>query len=94
MRSGQKEIESEGSRMKKKISVNDLTSRQFEEIMDNVSKRKNVPLIKSEQVNMRLSPDIVFVAKQLAKRAKKPMTTFLAELLSEDLLRIWKLANR
>jgi len=80
--------------MKKKFSVNDLTDRQFEEIMENVSKRKNIPLIKSEQVNMRLSPDIVFVAKQLAKRAKKPMTTFLAELLSEDLLRMWKVANR
>ncbi len=80
--------------MKKKITVNKLTDRQFEEIMENVSKRKNVPLIKSEQVNMRLSPDIIFVAKQLAKRAKKPMTTFLAELLSEDLLRMWKVANR
>jgi predicted DNA binding CopG/RHH family protein len=80
--------------MKKKFSVNDLTDRQFEEIMKNVSKRKNIPLIKSEQVNMRLPPDIVFVAKQLAKRAKKPMTTFLAELLSEDLRRMWKVANR
>ncbi len=80
--------------MKKKISVNNLTDQQFDEIMGKVSKRKDVPLIKSEQVNMRLSPDIVFVAKQLAKRAKKPMTTFLAELLAEDLLRIWKVANR
>ncbi len=80
--------------MKKRTSVNDLTNRQFEEIMENASKRKNVPLIKSEQVNMRLSPDIVFMAKELSKRAKKPMTTFLAELLSEDLMRMWKVAKR
>jgi hypothetical protein len=40
---------------------------------------------------MRLSPDVIEVAKKLAKRAGKPTTTFLSDLLKEDLLRIWKL---
>jgi hypothetical protein len=50
-------------------------------------------MIKSEQVNMRLTPDILKIAKELAKRSSKPMTTFLSELLVEDLKRIWKLVN-
>ena len=80
-------------KIKKNISINDLTKNDFEEIMDKASKKKNVPMIKSEQVNMRLTPDILKIAKELAKRSKKPMTTFLSELLIEDLNRIWKLAN-
>lgn len=78
---------------KKVISVNDLTKNDFEEIMDKASKKKKVPMIKSEQVNMRLTPDILKIAKELAKRSSKPMTTFLSELLVEDLKRIWKLVN-
>lgn len=78
---------------KKNISVNDLTKSDFDEIMEKALKKKNVPVIKSEQVNMRLSPDILKIAKELAKRSKKPVTTFLSDLLIEDLKRIWKLAN-
>jgi aspartate carbamoyltransferase catalytic subunit len=78
---------------KKVISVNDLTKNDFEEIMEKASKKKKVPMIKSEQVNMRLTPDILKIAKELAKRSSKPMTTFLSELLVEDLKRIWKLVN-
>ena len=77
----------------KKITVNELTDAQFEEIMNKASKRKDIPLLKSEQVNMRLSPDLLFIAKKLAKRARKPVTTFLAELLGEDLHRIWKVVK-
>lgn len=79
--------------MKKNISVNNLTDDQFNKIMDSVAKKKNVPLVKSEQVNMRLTKDMVFIAKKLAQRAKLPMTTFLTELLSEDLRRMWKVAK-
>jgi hypothetical protein len=78
---------------KKNISVNSLTKSDFDEIMENSLKKKNVPVIKSEQVNMRLSPDILKIAKELAKRSKKPVTTFLSDLLIEDLKRIWNLAN-
>jgi aspartate carbamoyltransferase catalytic subunit len=78
---------------KKVISVNDLTKNDFEEIMEKASKKRKVPMIKSEQVNMRLTPDILKIAKELAKRSSKPMTTFLSELLVEDLKRIWKLVN-
>ncbi len=76
---------------KKTASVNQISDADFQEIMSAVDKKKKVPLVKSEQINMRLSPDVVKVAKELAKRAGKPMTTFLSELLREDLLRIWKL---
>jgi predicted DNA binding CopG/RHH family protein len=80
--------------MKKKLSVKNLTKHQFDEIMEQVDKNKNIPVIKSEQINMRLSPDILNMAKLLAKRAGKPVTTFLADLLAEDLRRIWQLAGK
>jgi len=78
---------------KKNISVNDLTKSDFDEIMGKSLKKKNVPIIKSEQVNMRLAPDVLKIAKELARRSKKPVTTFLSDLLIEDLKRIWRLAN-
>ncbi|MFZ4405408.1 MAG: hypothetical protein ACOYOK_15015 [Pseudobdellovibrionaceae bacterium] len=78
---------------KSKTSVNSLTDIQYQKIMDKVSKRKDITLLKSEQVNMRLSRDILFIAKALAKKAKKPVTTFLTELLVEDLKRIWSVAK-
>jgi hypothetical protein len=77
---------------KKNVSVDQITDEDFDEIMSSVEKTKRkIPLIKSEQINMRLSPDVVKVARELAKRAGKPTTTFLSDLLKEDLLRIWKL---
>lgn len=76
---------------KKALSVNQLSDEDFKEIMSSVDKKKKVPVVKSEQINMRLSPDVLSVAKELAKRAGKPTTTFLSDLLKEDLLRIWKL---
>ena len=79
--------------MKKHTSVNDLTKADFDEIMKKSSKKRDVQMIKSVQINMRLSPDILKIAKELAKRSKKPVTTFLSELLIEDLKRIWKLAS-
>ena len=79
--------------MKKKVSVNSLTDDQFREIMESAAKKKNIRLVKSEQVNMRLAPDLIFVAKELAHRAKKPMTTFLTELLADDLRRMWKVVK-
>lgn len=90
---GQKNRVIKVKKNKKLISVNDLTKNDFEEIMDKASKKKKVPMIKSEQVNMRLTPDILKIAKELSKRSSKPMTTFLSELLVEDLKRIWKLVN-
>lgn len=80
--------------MKKKVlSVNDLTKEDFEEITKAAKKKKNVPLIRSQQINMRMTEDLVKMAKVLAKRAGKPTTTFLSDLLREDLLRIWKLVG-
>jgi predicted DNA binding CopG/RHH family protein len=79
--------------MKKKISVNTISDKDFQEIMGGVIAKKNVPLIKSEQVNMRLSPSVILMAKKLALKAGKPLTTFLSQLLIEDLERLWKVAK-
>lgn len=76
---------------KKTLSVNQLSDEDFKEIMSSVDKKKKIRVVKSEQINMRLSPDVVKIAKELAKRAGMPTTTFLSDLLKEDLLRIWKL---
>lgn len=78
---------------KRNPSVNQLSDDDFREIMSAVDKKKKLPVVKSEQINMRLSPDMVTVAKELARRAGKRTTTFLADLLKEDLLRIWKLSR-
>jgi len=56
--------------------------------------KKDIPLLKSQLINMRLSPDVFNMAKQLTKRAGKPVTTILADLLAEDLRRIWNLAAK
>lgn len=78
---------------KKKLSVNQLATRDFEEIMVAAKRKTSVPLVKSEQINMRLSADLVKIAKELAKRAGKPTTTFLSDLLKVDLFRIWNLTR-
>ncbi len=70
-----------------------MSTKDFNEIMSAVALKKNVPVVKSGQINMRLAPEIVGIAKELAKRAGKPTTTFLSDLLKEDLLRIWKLTR-
>lgn len=79
--------------MGKKLSVNNLSDSQFEEIMDRVAQRTDIPHLKTEQVNMRLSPDVMRMAKRLAKKAGRPFSTFLAELVTEDLRRIWRVAK-
>ena len=88
------EEKDERSFMKKKVlSVNDLTEEDFHEITKLAKRKKNAPLIKSQQIIMRLTEDLVKMAKVLAKRAGKPTTTFLSDLLREDLIRIWKLVG-
>ena len=79
--------------MKKWLSVKTLANKQFKEIMDRVSKRKDVPLVKIKQVSIRVTLNTVFLAKHFARKAKKPMTTFLAELIAEVLQRMWKVTE-
>lgn len=80
--------------MKKKSKVESLTSKQIEEITNKAEKRKNVPLVKSGQINMRVSEDLLRKAKRLARAQKMPYTTFLGKLLREDIERLWAVFDK
>jgi hypothetical protein len=78
--------------MKSKKSVLEkLSSKEIEEITSKVEKKKNIPLVKSQQVNMRLDSDSLNKAQVLAKLQGLPYTTFLTQLISEDLERLWNI---
>ena len=74
---------------KNKSKLETLTDEQIEEITKHSEKRADITLIKSGQVNMRLSEDILKKAKDLAKAQNLPYTTFLTKLLKEDIDRLW-----
>jgi predicted DNA binding CopG/RHH family protein len=81
--------------MKKKKSVLEkLSSKEIEEITSTAEKKKNVPLVKSQQVNMRLDSDHLERAQTLAKLQGLPYTTFLTQLLCEDLDRLWNVYKK
>lgn len=81
--------------MKKKKSVLEkLSSKDIEEITSAAEKKKNIPLVKSQQVNMRLDSDHLERAQTLAKLQGLPYTTFLTQLLCEDLDRLWSVYKK
>ena len=75
---------------KHKSKLESLTAQQIESITKLAESRRDVPLMTSKQVNMRLSPEVISRAKRLAETQGKPVTTFLASLLKEDIERLWK----
>jgi len=79
---------------KKKIVLEKLSSKEIEEITSVAEKKKNVPLNKSQQVNMRLDSDHLERAQTLAKLQGLPYTTFLTQLLCEDLDRLWSVYKK
>ncbi len=78
----------------RKSKLTQMTSKQIEEITEKAERRKNVPLIASKQVNMRLDKDTLDRAKQLSSAQKVPYTTFLTRLLREDIDRLWKVFKK
>ena len=74
---------------KRKNKLESLSSKEIENITTHSEKRKNIPLVKSSQVNMRLTSDLLAKAKKLAKSQGLPYTTFLTKLLAEDIERLW-----
>ena len=78
----------------KKSKLEELTAKQIEEITQAADKRKNVPLVRSKQVNMRLDSDHLERGKLLAAAEGVPYTTFLTRLLKEDIDRIWRVFKR
>lgn len=80
--------------MKKKSLLEGLSSKEIESITKAAEKKKNVPLVKSQQVNMRLDGEHLKKAVILAKLQGLPYTTFLTQLLREDLDRMWSVYNK
>ena len=79
---------------KNKVKLDYLTKEQIENITRTAEKRNNVPLVKSEQVNMRIDPVHLERLKVLAKKCGEKYTTLLTRLLIEDIDRIWSLSRK
>lgn len=73
----------------KKSKLSKLTIKDIEAITLKASKRKDVPLIKTEQVNMRIDPIYLEKAKELAKQCGEKYTTYIQKLVIEDIDRLW-----
>ena len=71
-----------------------LTTKDIDAITLRASKRKDVPLIKSEQVNMRIDPVHLQRIKKLASRCGEKYTTFIMNLLVEDINRLWAIYKK
>lgn len=74
---------------KRKVKLETLTSEQIDSITTEAERKKNVPLVVSQQVNMRLDQGTLEKIKKLAAAQDLPYTTFLARLLKEDVERLW-----
>ena len=75
--------------MKKSI-LERLTVKEIESITKKIAAKKDIPLVATKQVNMRLSPETMNRAKRLAAMEGRPVTSFLAALLKEDIERLWR----
>lgn len=78
----------------KKSYLEQLSETQIEEITSRAEKRRNVPRIASQQVNMRLDGETLGRAKKLAQTQGVPYTTYLTHLLKEDINRLWKVFKK
>ncbi len=81
-------------KFKGKSRLSSLSSDEVEAITKLADKKKNVPLIKSSQVNMRIDTDSLAKIKILAKNLGVPYTTFMAKLLLEDVERLWSVLKK
>lgn len=71
-----------------------LTNTDVDAIAKHAENRTDVPLVASKQVNMRLNPETMARARKLAAAQGKPVTTFLANLLNEDVERLWSVYKK
>ena len=78
----------------KKIVLETLSSKEIDNITKLANKKRNVPLVKSQQVNMRLDSENLKRAQVLAKLQGIPYSTFLGQLIREDLQRLWSVYNK
>ncbi|MFH1222775.1 MAG: hypothetical protein V1647_00355 [Pseudomonadota bacterium] len=73
----------------RKSKLSELTRKDIEAITLKASRKKGVPLVKSEQVNMRIDPVHLQRIKELASRCGEKYTTFILNLIVEDINRLW-----
>jgi hypothetical protein len=73
----------------RKSKLSKLTSKDIDAITLKASRRKDVPLIKSEQVNMRIDPVHLQRIKELASKCGEKYTTFIMNLIIDDINRLW-----
>ncbi len=74
--------------------LDSLTDQDIVTITEHAAKRRDVRLVASKQVNMRVGAEILAKAKKIAASQGKPVTTFLSSLLHEDIDRLWKVFNK
>ncbi len=79
---------------KKKSKLETIAKKQILEIEKRAEARTDVPLLKSQQVNMRLKKDTLEKAKKLAAAQGLPYTSFLSKLLKEDIERLWNVFKK
>lgn len=72
-----------------KSHLEKLTTKQIEKITAKAERKRNVPRVISQQVNMRLDGKTLQRAKELAQAQGIAYTTFLTRLLREDIDRLW-----
>lgn len=77
-----------------KSKLNKFTTKEIDAITLKASKRKEAPLIKSEQVNMRIDPVHLQKIKELVSRCEEKYTTFIMNLLIEDINRLWAIYKK
>ena len=80
--------------MKTKSQLERLTTDQIEAITARAERNSNVPRVTSQQVNMRLDGETLIRAKKLAVAQGVPYTSYLTQLLREDIERLWKVFKK
>jgi len=73
----------------RKSKLSSLTNKDIDAITLKASRRKDVPLVKSEQVNMRIDPVHLQRIKELASKCGEKYTTFIMNLIIDDINRLW-----
>lgn len=80
--------------MKKKSKLESLSKKQILEMEKRAAGREDIPVLHSQQVNMRLKGDTLAKAKKLAAAQGIPYTSFLKRLLREDIERLWSVFKK
>ena len=79
---------------KMKSSLETLTSDEIEEICREIDEKTDIPEVRNEQVNIRISSEYLKRIQALAKVEGLPYTTFIKKLLLADIDRLWSIYDK